>query len=82
MATLLKTTHPKSQHCCSPKTIDRIVSADGTRWAYSRNRKHSLGNRTYEIVESWVLKQRNADGKVVTVHNDAYEAHAREFVGV
>jgi hypothetical protein len=71
----------RGANAVSHKTVNRIESADGSRWAYSRMRKRSLGNRTYDIVESWVLKYRDADGKVQTEHGDAYEAHARQWVG-
>jgi hypothetical protein len=60
----------------------RLVSSDGQRWAYSRNRKSSLGHGTYEIVESWVLKGRDENGKAYTEHGDAFESHAREWTGV
>lgn len=65
----------------SKQPLDRIESADGSRWAIKTARKISRGNGTYDIVESWRLKERR-DGKVVTVHGDAYEDHACEFVGV
>ena len=57
----------------------RIESADGSRWAYSRNRKMSLGFGRYDIVKSWVVRT-NASGKVVTVHGNTTEEAALEFV--
>jgi hypothetical protein len=64
----------------APTTIERIQSADGSRWAYSRNRKRRLSGGCYDVVESWIIRQR-VEGKVVTVSTDAFEKEAREFVG-
>jgi hypothetical protein len=58
---------------------ERLVSADGLRWAISRNRKMSTGGGRFAIVTSWVLKHR-VDGKAVTVHGDAYEEAALAWV--
>jgi len=71
----------RGQNHVNMATTQRIESADGSRWAYARNRKLRLGGGNYSTVESWVIKHR-VDGKVVTVHTDAYEAAARAFVGV
>ncbi len=58
---------------------ERLVSSDGSKWAISRNRKMSLGNRTFTVVTSWELKQR-VDGKAVTRFSDRSEEAAREWV--
>jgi hypothetical protein len=63
----------------SPETIDRIVSADGTRWATSRSYKVSTGFGRYDIIVAWTLKQR-VNGKIVTVSLHRSEAAAAAFV--
>jgi len=71
----------RSASCVSQLgALRRLESADGSRWAHSRNRKLSLGNGRYDIVESWVLKHR-VNGKVEVVNGDAYEADAKKWVG-
>ena len=57
----------------------RIQSPDGLRWAYSRNRKQSIFDGRYIIVESWVCKAR-VNGKAVTVKSDVYASAAIEFI--
>ena len=69
----------KASPVTSPKALQRIESADGSRWAYSRARKIQLANGTYGIIDSWVCKAR-INGKAVTVKGDAYEKAAIEFV--
>jgi hypothetical protein len=61
-------------------TIEHIQSSDGRRWAYSQYRKRSLWGGRYEVVDSWTLKERGPDGKVVTVATDRYKETAVAFV--
>lgn len=58
----------------------RMGSPADARWAYSRNRKLSLGDGRFDVVESWVLKGRDAQGKVYVEHGDAYESDAKAWV--
>jgi GNAT superfamily N-acetyltransferase len=64
-----------------------VVSADGLRRATGRNRKVSTSDWTtgkghFDIVRSWVLKERGADGKLHTVASDASLEYAEEFLGM
>lgn len=69
----------RAPNAVSSKTIERIESPDGSRWAYCRARKMSVGSGRYDIVQSWVVKAR-INGKVVTMNGDANEDTARKFV--
>ena len=57
----------------------RLVSTDGQRWAISANRKRSLANHRFDVVEVWTLKQR-VDGKAVTIDSNVDEVRAKQFV--
>jgi hypothetical protein len=59
----------------------RLVSADGLRWAISANRKRSLPNHRFDIVEVWTLKER-VNGKAVTAEVNQGEEQARKFCGL
>jgi hypothetical protein len=61
---------------------ETVVSEDGTRRATGRNRKMRLGGGYFDIVRSWVLKERDADGKLHTVSSDASLEAAEAFLGV
>lgn len=60
---------------------ERIDSADGQRWAYSRFYKMMIGRRRYGSVKAWVLKYYNADGKAIVKATGMDEATARKWVG-
>ena len=60
----------------------RMQSADGQRWAVSRNQKRALADHKFDVVECWTLKERGADGKAVTVAVQRGEEEAREFCGL
>lgn len=79
MAISYKVTTGRAPSSVSQVGTSRIESADGSRWAYSRNRKMSLGGGRFDVVQSWVIRT-NSSGKAVTVHSDASEQAAREFV--
>ena len=57
----------------------KLVSADGTRWAISRNQKRAIGNRQWDVVECWTLKCR-VNGKVVTKDIQRGEEEAKAWV--
>jgi hypothetical protein len=64
-----------------------VVSADGLRRATGRNRKVSTSDWTtgrghFDIVRSWVLKERGADGKLRVVAPDASLEYAEKFLGM
>jgi GNAT superfamily N-acetyltransferase len=64
-----------------------VVSADGLRRATGRNRKVSTsdwmtGRGHFDIVRSWVLKERGADGKLRVVAPDASLEYAEKFLGM
>lgn len=60
---------------------ERKVSADGNRTAIGRYVKCSVGNRRFEIVKAWTLRERGADGKLAIVRTGASESCACEWVG-
>ena len=59
----------------------RIESADGLRWAISKNVKLRLPGGRFDVVESWDLRER-IDGRAVRVRSGVTEEYAREFCGV
>lgn len=79
MAISYKVATNRAKSSVSQDGSSRIESVDGSRWAYSRNRKMSLGGGRYDVVQSWVVRT-NASGKAITVNSDATEKTAREFV--
>lgn len=50
------------------------------RWATGRNVKRDLGFGKWDIVVSWTLKQRAADGSVETVSVGVNEECAKRFI--
>ena len=63
------------------KQSETVVSADGLRRATVSNRKRRLGGGTFDIVRSWVLKERDSGGKLRTVFSDATLEAAERFIG-
>jgi len=57
----------------------RMTSTDGLRWAISKNVKRSLGNRTFDIVEAWDLRER-VNGKAVLRHAGRNEEAAIKWI--
>jgi len=57
----------------------RLVSANGSRWATGRNVKRSLGDGRYDAVEVWTLKVR-VDGKAVTVESHVSREAAEAWI--
>lgn len=80
MTTPYKIPGVKSQSAVSQDGAGkRLQSTDGTRWAVSANRKRSLGNKRFDIVEAWTLRQR-IDGKSIVVHRGVDEQYAARWV--
>lgn len=80
MASNIKVSTRRAPSCVSRKTQDRMVSADGLRWALMTYRKCQTGGGMYTVVQSWRCKERR-DGKVITVHSDIDFAGASHFCG-
>ena len=59
--------------------LRRLVSPSGTKWATSRNMKRSLGDKRFDVVEVWTLKQR-VDGKIVIVGVNVSEQTAENHI--
>jgi hypothetical protein len=64
---VIKVTHSISKSSVSQEgSLRKLVSPDGLKWATSKNMKRSLGDKRFDVVEVWTLKQR-IDGKVVAI---------------
>jgi hypothetical protein len=64
---VIKVTHSRSKSSVSQEgSLRKLVSPDGLKWATSKNMKRSLGDKRFDVVEVWTLKQR-IDGKVVAI---------------
>lgn len=63
------------------KQSETVVSVDGMRRATGTNRKMRIGGGLYDIVRTWVLKERGSDGKLRTVFGDATLKAAEDFIG-
>lgn len=64
----------------NPKRLGQPSDVPGARWATGRNVKLPLPHRRWGVVEVWALKERGADGKVVTVAEHRSREAAEAFV--
>jgi hypothetical protein len=79
MASNFKVTTLRSASAVSQEGAGkRIQSADGLRWAISRNAKRPLGYGRFDVVEVWTCKER-INGKAVVLHTKIDEAGAKFF---
>lgn len=80
MTTAYKIATPRAASAVSQDGAGkRMESTDGTRWAVSANRKRALGNRMFDVVEVWTLRQR-IDGKAVVIHRCVDQQYAARWI--
>ena len=80
MSNLIKVSSPRAPSCVAKTRRNEMRSAEGTRWAYERGFKRSIGRGIWEPVMAWDCWERKPGERARLAHSAMNEEYASSWV--
>lgn len=80
MSNLIKLSAPRAPSCVEKVRRNEIKSDGGSRWAYERGFKRSVGRGVWEPVMAWDCWERKPGQRARLAHSAMSDEYAQKWV--